>query len=321
MGSGTLPRRCRRCPSALSGALTLSPGRAIFAGILRFAVVTTLLMAPLWPIAEEIPLKHEQLLRDVRITWRTPPPQAVLKEVPEHLKAALVDSPSRNRPPAGALARVTSADGPWLASQYRRQRQPAQVAGLAWCLVYAGEPEAPALLLSTLKGQIWSQVKGLDRSTLQHFVMALGVVAQTNDTVYQSLERMTRLAWWQENSLAIQGPGEPFDKVSLFPLIGSAYQAVGLSGRPEARRFVKRIRGEPVAAGDARSQAHPPTDHKEELMLAECYLSVFERVGRSEFNRHLFDGAFQQWCVEWGRTEAGRQLLRWAYPPEVFKGA
>lgn len=271
--------------------------------------------------AEEAEIQRRKQGFEICVSWRTPPPQATLQQVPEHLKAALVEAPSRRCPPAAALAKVLPSDGPWLAEQYRQQRQPAQVATLAWCLVYAGEREGLTLLLSTIRGQQWKKVDGLDKLACQQLVLALGVHAQESDAAYKAIQDLTLREWWTLNSPFAQGVEQRFNDAVVSGLVGQAYLALGLSGRSEARSLIQRLRAEVAGRAEANNGSRPELMYREQLMLAECYLSVFERVGRIQFREHLFDTQFEQWCVQWGRTEAGRSLLQWAYPLEHCKEA
>jgi len=252
--------------------------------------------------------------------YAIPLPQAKLEEVPAHLKAALVETPSIKRPPVEALCQVRATDAAWLERQYRRQAGAAQAVSLAWCLAYTEDRRVADLVHAGLVGKMWRRWERPDRSALEPLVLIAGLCAQKDDQAMRRLEEMTEPAWWYRHSPAAKDADGTADPGGVVMQMHMTCQALGLSGRPEAAGLLRRLRANRGEYVDAHLDTGP-VSLKDGLILGECYLAVYGKQGRTAFRAHLFDEQFMAWCGEWGRSEQGRILLWWAFPPDVFTQA
>ncbi len=154
--------------------------------------------------------------------------QAQRGELPMHLRWVL-DNPNR-RPPPGIRREARVADKIWLMREYRRQPTVYQRLASAWLLAYIGDDEVFRLFSEDLRlGPTNQPVSMNDSYVLGEQLVAMGVMAQTNDLAFEFLRRAISPEWWRTERKWKEDPRLSNMNARL---TGSAGIALGVSGRP-----------------------------------------------------------------------------------------
>ena len=244
------------------------------------------------------------------------PPPAVLEwdSMPSHLKPVFLNQTNSFRPDAVMLALVRPADEVWLTRQFLKQPSRPQQVALGWCLVYTSGKHVPELLASRLRAAPWESLGALDEFAMRQFIYALGVCAQENNEAFKLLKKMLDPSWWYNhrplNSLGSWG----YTPAHVYSFRADVVAAIGLSGRPEAGNILRTLRVPGAAYLDPKDATFTKAQPGIDIVRAECFWSLYQRWGRAEFRRHLFDEQFRQWCMDWARSETGLTLIKWGWP-------
>jgi hypothetical protein len=244
------------------------------------------------------------------------PPPAVLEwdTMPPHLRPVFLNQTNHLRPDAAMLALVRPADEEWLTRQFLRQPSRPQQVALGWCLVYTSGKHVPELLASKLRADPWERLSPMDEFAMRQFIYALGVCAQEDDEAFKLLMKMLDPSWWYSHRPLKSLGSWGYTPGNVYSLRVRVITAIGLNGQPEAGNILRTLRVPGVAYIDPKDATFAKGQPGIDIVRAECFWSLYQRRGRGEFRRHLFDEQFRQWCVEWARSETGLTLIKWGWP-------
>ncbi len=225
-----------------------------------------------------------------RFTIQEETDQKALKRLLSHV---------RGRPPSMLLVKVSAADREPLLQRYAETRDLVKQRPLTWALGYVGDERAVEALKETLsRDRAKKEVSLEEEAALLETVLALGFLASHNDDAYRFVRQGVDLDRWQ----GLRTWASPRRDFSSNMLVYYSLQAIGISGRPEAREELLKLKERPPGY---------LYDFGSSIAQAAFHLDVIDEHGMDYFRAHYFTPGDRSLYKTWA-SGRGREWVAWA---------